>query len=100
MEGVITAIHGDVIEIEFSGVLPNINEGLIVEKPDKTEVILEVHDHSSHKTIKAIALGFTQGLKRGMTVKSLEDLFVSLYAKAVSVGSLIFSGNLLTASLP
>jgi len=71
MEGVITAIHGDVIEIEFSGVLPNINEGLIVEKPDKTEIILEVHDHSSHKTIKAIALGFTQGLKRGMTVKSL-----------------------------
>jgi len=70
MEGVITAIHGDVVEIEFSGGLPNINDALIVKKPDKTSLILEVHDHTSHTTVKAIALGFTQGLKRGMTVIS------------------------------
>jgi F-type H+-transporting ATPase subunit beta len=68
MEGVITAIHGDVVEIEFKGGLPNINDALIVKKPDKTSLILEVHDHTSHTTVKAIALGFTQGLKRGMTV--------------------------------
>ena len=70
MEGVITAIHGDVVEIEFSGGLPNINDALIVKKPDKTSLILEVHDHTSHTTVKAIALGFTQGLKRGMAVIS------------------------------
>lgn len=35
MQGIITAIHGDVIEIEFSDGLPSINDGLIVEKPDK-----------------------------------------------------------------
>ena len=70
MEGVITAIHGDVVEIEFSGGLPNINDALIVKKPDKTSLILEVHDHTSHTTVKAIALGFTQGLKRGLTVIS------------------------------
>lgn len=68
MAGIITAIHGDVVEIEFSGGLPNINDALIVKKPDKTSIILEVHDHISHTTVKAIALGFTQGLKRGMTV--------------------------------
>jgi F-type H+-transporting ATPase subunit beta len=68
MEGVITAIHGDVIEIEFSGRLPNINDSLMVKKPDGTDLILEVHDHVSRSTAKAIALGFTQGLKRGMIV--------------------------------
>jgi F-type H+-transporting ATPase subunit beta len=68
MEGFITAIHGDVIEIEFSDGLPNVNDALIIEKPDKTSIVLEVHDHISHTKVKAIALGFTQGLKRGMTV--------------------------------
>lgn len=68
MKGVIIAIHGDVIEIEFSGGLPNINDSLVVKKTDGTNIILEVHDHISSTVIKAIALGFTQGLKRGMTV--------------------------------
>lgn len=70
MEGIITAIHGDVIEIEFSDGLPNINEALIVKKPDKTSIILEVHDHISNTKVKALALGFTQGFKRGMTVEA------------------------------
>lgn len=70
MEGVITAIHGEVVEIEFSGGLPNINDALLVKRPVKTSIILEVHDHISHTTVKAIALGFTQGLKRGMIVTS------------------------------
>ncbi len=68
LEGVITAIHGDVLEIEFKDGLPHINDALIVKKPDKTTLILEVHEHMSNTTIKAIALGFTQGLKRGMKV--------------------------------
>jgi F-type H+-transporting ATPase subunit beta len=70
MEGVITAIHGDVIEIEFNAGLPNINDALIVKKPDRKNIILEVHDHISRTSVKAIALGFTQGLKRGMSVIS------------------------------
>lgn len=68
MKGVITAIHGDVIEVEFDNGLPNINDSLIIKKPDGTSIILEVHDHINHTTLKAIALGFTQGLKRGMVV--------------------------------
>jgi F-type H+-transporting ATPase subunit beta len=68
MEGIITAIHGDVVEIEFSGGLPDINDALIVKKPDGTDLLLEVHDHMSGSAAKAIALGFTQGLKRGMVV--------------------------------
>lgn len=33
MQGVVTAIHGDIIEVEFSDGLPNINDALIVKKP-------------------------------------------------------------------
>ncbi len=68
MEGTIASIHGDVVEIEFSGGLPNINESLVVKKMDGKSIILEVHDHISSTVVKAIALGFTQGLKRGMSV--------------------------------
>ncbi|MCF6156218.1 MAG: F0F1 ATP synthase subunit beta [Candidatus Brocadia sp.] len=68
MNGVIIAIHGDVVEIEFSGGLPSINDSLVVKKTDGTNIILEVHDHISSTVVKAIALGFTQGLKRGMPV--------------------------------
>ncbi|HQU31229.1 MAG TPA: F0F1 ATP synthase subunit beta [Candidatus Brocadia sapporoensis] len=70
MKGVIIAIHGDVVEIEFSGGLPNINDSLVVRKSDETNIILEVHDHISSTVVKAIALGYTQGLKRGMSVVS------------------------------
>jgi hypothetical protein len=70
MEGIITAIHGDVIEVEFDKGLPNIHDALVVKKTDGTDIVLEVHDHISNTAIKCIALGFTQGLKRGMEVIS------------------------------
>ena len=65
MEGTILAIHGDVIEVEFKDSLPNIHDTLTVKRTDNTDLILEVHDHISPTTVKAIALGFTQGLSRG-----------------------------------
>jgi F-type H+-transporting ATPase subunit beta len=66
--GYISAVHGDVVEIEFSGELPPINDALVVAGPDKASIILEVSGHASRTTVKSIALGFTQGLKRGMMV--------------------------------
>jgi F-type H+-transporting ATPase subunit beta len=66
--GYISAVHGDVVEIVFSGELPPINDALVISKPDTTSIILEVSDHASRSTVKSVALGFTQGLKRGMTV--------------------------------
>lgn len=67
MEGIITSIHGDVVEIEFRDTLPNINDSLLVRKADGETVILEVHDHAG-SSVKAMALGYTHGLKRGMPV--------------------------------
>jgi F-type H+-transporting ATPase subunit beta len=67
-EGYITAVHGDVVEVEFSGELPPIHDALVIAGLDKTNIILEVSVHASRTTVRSIALGFTQGLKRGMTV--------------------------------
>ena len=69
MKGVITAIHGDIVVVEFADGLPNIYDVLIVEKSDTTRLLLEVHDHTSRTTVKAIALGLTEGLQRGMAVR-------------------------------
>jgi F-type H+-transporting ATPase subunit beta len=66
--GHITAVHGDVVEVEFSGPLPSINDVLVVAEEGRKSIILEVSCHSSPTTVKSIALGFTEGLKRGMTV--------------------------------
>jgi F-type H+-transporting ATPase subunit beta len=69
VKGSITAIHGDIVEVEFEKALPDINDALIIKKPDGTCVTLEVHQHTSSTSLKAIALGFTEGLKRGMPVE-------------------------------
>jgi F-type H+-transporting ATPase subunit beta len=69
LRGVITAIHGDIVEVGFRGGLPAINDALVVKRPDGTLLTLEVHRHMSSASVRAIALGFTEGLKRGMDVE-------------------------------
>lgn len=68
MNGRIKAVHGDVVEVGFSGGLPNIRDALSVKKPDGSKLLLEVHDHASPTSVKAVALGFTQGLRRNLEV--------------------------------
>ncbi len=66
--GRIVAVHGDVIDIEFSERLPSINDALEVRRQDETPLLLEVHDHLSPTVVQAIALGSTQGLRRDLAV--------------------------------
>jgi F-type H+-transporting ATPase subunit beta len=63
----VTAVRGSVVEVVFPGELPAINEalrGLIGEAP----LVLEVAHHLDPRTIRAIALGPTEGLARGAAV--------------------------------
>lgn len=69
VKGVITAIHGDIVEVGFRDRLPGINDTLVIRMPDGTTLTLEVHQHTSNSSVKAIAMGFTEGLKRGMSVE-------------------------------
>ena len=66
--GKITQIVGVVVDIEFSvDTLPAIYNALTVRLDDK-DVTLEVAQHLSESSVRAIALSSTDGLKRGSEV--------------------------------
>lgn len=67
-KGKVIQIVGVVVDVEFEkGSLPSINEALNTELNGK-RVVLEVAQHLSETTIRAIALSNTDGLQRGHEV--------------------------------
>lgn len=63
--GTITQVVGVVVDIEFTkGTLPAIYDAIHVEHGDH-QIVLEVAQHLSETTVRAIALSATDGLKRG-----------------------------------
>ena len=66
--GRITQIVGVVIDVEFDGGVPAIYNALEIPKADGTKVVLEVAQHLSSKSVRAISLGSTDGLRRDMEV--------------------------------
>jgi F-type H+-transporting ATPase subunit beta len=67
--GMIQQIIGVVVDVEFKENIPPILNALSVKNPTTNqELILEVAYHLSEHSIRAIALGETFGLKRGLSV--------------------------------
>lgn len=64
--GKITAISGSVVMVKFQNNPPSIFNALQVN-----DLILEVQSYADEKTVRALAMGSTQGLARGMTVQDL-----------------------------
>ena len=68
--GSISQIVGVVVDVEFSSdSLPDIYNALEVELEGE-KLVLEVAQHLSESSVRAIALGTTDGLKRGAEVKN------------------------------
>ncbi len=65
--GKITQVVGVVVDVEFDGDLPAIYDALTIELDGNT-VYLEVAQHLSENSVRAIALGSTDGLERGTDV--------------------------------
>ena len=66
--GKISQIVGVVVDIEFDkGALPAINNALETELMGE-KLLFEVAQHLSETSVRAIALGATDGLKRGAAV--------------------------------
>ncbi|HEV2402821.1 MAG TPA: F0F1 ATP synthase subunit beta [Candidatus Saccharimonadales bacterium] len=66
--GTIAQVVGVVVDIDFStDHLPGIYNALSVQLEDRT-IILEVAQHLSESSVRAISLGSTDGLKRGAKV--------------------------------
>ncbi len=69
-EGKIIQIIGPVIDVEFEkGELPKIYDALVINQ-GKEELILETQQQSGNRIVRAIAMGPTEGLQRGVKVKA------------------------------
>ncbi len=65
--GTIVQVIGPVVDIRFeAGKLPGIYNALVLEE---VKLTLETQQHLGDNTVRAIALGATDGLRRGMEVK-------------------------------
>ncbi len=74
MNGVISQILGPVIDVNFEGKLPDINDALevVYDVEGKShKLILEVAAHLGDNTVRTIAMDMSEGLVRGTKVKSL-----------------------------
>ena len=74
MEGVISQVIGPVVDVDFEGYIPEINEAIEVNyevegKPAK--LILEVAAIVGDNRVRTIAMDLTEGLVRGQKVKAL-----------------------------
>jgi len=66
--GTITQIIGPVVDVRFpAGQLPQIYDALTIEHDDQT-LTLEVEQHLGGNVVRTIAMGSTDGLKRGVSV--------------------------------
>ena len=67
--GKIIQIVGVVVDVEFTGKVPAINDALRVKHEGQT-VVLEVAQHLDEHIVRTIALSSTDGLSRGQSVEA------------------------------
>ena len=69
--GKLTQIIGAVLDIKFpEGGLPEINDAVNVPLENGKKLVVEVAQHLGDDTVRCIAMGPTDGLKRGMTAEA------------------------------
>jgi len=74
MNGLISQIMGPVVDVDFNGYLPKINEAIEVNyevEGKKRKLILEVAAHLGDNRVRTIAMDMSEGLTRGIEVKAL-----------------------------
>jgi F-type H+-transporting ATPase subunit beta len=62
--GHVKQIIGVVVDVEFSGVMPHINNALTIDV-EGGKLILEVAQHLGGSLVRTVAMGTTDGLRRG-----------------------------------
>jgi F-type H+-transporting ATPase subunit beta len=63
--GKIIQIIGAVVDVEFEGYLPAIYEAMEAKRSNGSRLVLEVANHLGGHTVRAIAMGSTDGMVRG-----------------------------------
>ena len=77
--GYISQIIGPVVDVCFKAegkhgadFLPRIHDALELVHPDGRKIVIEVQQHIGEDTVRCVAMDNTDGLKRGLEVKSLD----------------------------
>ncbi len=68
-EGIVIRVQGPVIDVLFKNEVPNIYEALEIEMDNKQTLVLETEFETGNNEVRTLALGPTEGLKRGEKVK-------------------------------
>jgi F-type H+-transporting ATPase subunit beta len=74
MNGLISQVMGPVVDVDFNGYLPKINEAIEVNyevEGKKQKLVLEVAAHLGDNRVRTIAMDMSEGLTRGIEVKAL-----------------------------
>jgi F-type H+-transporting ATPase subunit beta len=70
--GKVISVIGPVVDVKFTGKLPEIYHALelemVDEKEKKKKLVLEVHQHLGNNKVRSVAMASTDGLKRGVEV--------------------------------
>ena len=66
--GKVKQIIGAVVDVQFSGTLPDIYNSLELKKPNGDIIVLETQQHLGEDSVRTIAMDGTEGLVRGMEV--------------------------------
>jgi len=70
--GKIIQIIGPVVDVQFEDKLPGIYDALEINPPagggEDSRIVLEAHQHLGANKVRAVAMGSTDGLRRGMEV--------------------------------
>ncbi|PKN13984.1 MAG: F0F1 ATP synthase subunit beta, partial [Deltaproteobacteria bacterium HGW-Deltaproteobacteria-24] len=67
MKGKIIQVMGPVVDVEFDGYLPEINEAIdvVLTNANADRLVLEVAAHIGDSRVRTIAMDMTEGLQRG-----------------------------------
>ena len=74
LTGKIEAVNGSVVDAVFAEKLPDLHAKLTIRR--EKNIYLEVAEHISEDTVRAIALNPTSGLARGDIVESANQPFM------------------------
>ena len=67
-KGKITHVIGPVVDVEFEDGMPRIYDALEIKLEGDGKLVLETHQHTGGNKVRAVAMGSTDGLRRGMEV--------------------------------
>jgi len=68
-QGVVIRVQGAIIDFKFESSVPEIYEALVLKMPDGANLVLETMFEMDNSEVRTIAMGSTNGMKRGMKAK-------------------------------